>query len=34
MGREFAIDTCIYITESLCCILEANTTLLINYAPI
>ena len=28
------IDTCICITESLCCTPETNTTLLINYAPI
>ena len=28
------IDTCIRITESLCCIPETNTTLLINYSPI
>ena len=28
------IDTCICITESLCCTPEINTTLLINYTPI
>ena len=28
------IDTCICITESLCCTPETNTTLLINYTPI
>ena len=28
------IDTCICITESFCCTLETNTTMLINYAPI
>ena len=28
------IDTCIHITESLCCTHETNTTLLINYTPI
>ena len=28
------IDTCICITESLCCAPEINTTLLINYTPI
>ena len=28
------IDTCICITESLCCIPETNTILLINYMPI
>ena len=33
-GKELEkrIDTCICITESLCCIPETNTTLLINYA--
>ena len=32
MGKEFEIDicTCICINESLCCVLETNTTLLIN----
>ena len=36
MGKEFEkrLDICICITESLCCIPEANTTLLINYIPI
>ena len=35
MEKEFEkkIDTCICITESLCCRPETNTTLLINYAP-
>ena len=28
------LDTCICITESLCCTPETNTTLLINYTPI
>jgi len=28
------IDTCIYIAESLLCIPETNTTLLINYTPL
>ena len=28
------IDTCVHITESLCCTPETNTTLLINYTPI
>ena len=28
------IDTCICITESLCCTPETNITLLINYTPI
>ena len=35
MGREFEkIDTCICITESLCCTPDAITTLLINCIPI
>ena len=35
MGKEFEkkIDTCICLTESLCCILETNTTLLIDCTP-
>ena len=28
------IDTCVCVTESLCCTPETNTTLLINYTPI
>ena len=28
------MDTCICITESVCCTPEINTTLLMNYAPI
>ena len=32
--RKSAGSMCICITESLCCISETNTTLLINYTPI
>ena len=31
MGKEFEIDACICITESVCCIPETITTLLISY---
>ena len=35
MGKEFEKEQIqVYITESLCCRPETNTTLLINYTPI
>ena len=36
MGKEFEkkVGTCICITESLCCTLETNTTLFINFTPV
>ena len=35
-GKEIQkrVDICIYITDSLCCTVETNTTLSINYTPI
>ena len=35
MGKEFEqIDTCVYITDSLCCSPETSTMLLIKYTSI